>query len=149
MAAGANISSLASSVRHGENGASSRDGSNRGAASRPEPHSDGHEIADMIGKLIVHLVIQWILRFIPEPIVDILMSAALGAMAVFVLSFGLTTWKTRRILSRSLGRPVRHNEETSLKAWMALSAEELDAGVRELGQEPSEMRREFDSTNGR
>jgi hypothetical protein len=53
-----------------------------------------------------------------------------------MLSVTWTTWKTRQILRKSLGRKLRSGEESSLRTWMELSNESLDTANRELARDP-------------
>jgi hypothetical protein len=61
---------------------------------------------------------------------------AWSVIALLLLSVTWTTWKTRQILRKSLGRNLRSGEESSLRTWMELSNESLDAANRELARDP-------------
>ena len=55
---------------------------------------------------------------------------------LLMLSVTWTTWKTRQILRKSLGRKLRSGEESSLRTWMQLPNESLDSATRELERDP-------------
>jgi hypothetical protein len=57
-------------------------------------------------------------------------------LALVVLSLGWTSWKSRRALRKSLGRDARAGEDTSLRTWMALPSESLDAAASDLEDNP-------------
>src|SRR5215211_2716640 len=61
---------------------------------------------------------------------------AASVIALLLLSVTWTTWKTRQILCRSLGRKLRSGEESSLRTWMELSDESLDSATTELERDP-------------
>ena len=60
----------------------------------------------------------------------------LTVLALVALSLGWTSWKSRRALRKSLGRDVRAGEDTSLRTWMSLPSESLDAAARDLQGNP-------------
>jgi hypothetical protein len=60
----------------------------------------------------------------------------LSILALVALSLAWTSWKTRRALRKSLGRDVRAGEDTSLRTWMNLPSESLDAAAKELEDNP-------------
>ena len=60
----------------------------------------------------------------------------LTILALVALSLGWTSWKSRRALRKSLGRDVRAGEDTSLRTWMNLPSESLDAAAKELEDNP-------------
>jgi hypothetical protein len=84
----------------------------------------------------VNLILELLLSALPEPVETLL--TYVGAIAgvvmlvVAVVSSARLTWMTRRILRRSLRRPLRGGEETSLTAWMTLSDRDLETGIQEL-----------------
>jgi uncharacterized protein with NRDE domain len=53
----------------------------------------------------------------------------LGAMGI---SSWLLTRKARRVMGKALGREIREGEETSLRAWMSMPADELKAAADEM-----------------
>ena len=57
-------------------------------------------------------------------------------IVLLLLSVTWTTWKTRQILRKSLGRNLRSGEESSLRTWMELSNQSLDSASRELERDP-------------
>jgi hypothetical protein len=57
-------------------------------------------------------------------------------IVLLMLSVTWTTWKTRQILRKSLGRKLRSGEESSLRTWMELPSESLDNASRELERDP-------------
>ena len=57
-------------------------------------------------------------------------------VALLMLSVTWTTWKTRQILRRSLGRKLKSGEDSSLRTWMQFSDESLDNASRELERDP-------------
>lgn len=57
-------------------------------------------------------------------------------IVLLLLSVTWTTWKTRQILRKSLGRKLRSGEESSLRTWMELPNESLDSASRELERDP-------------
>ena len=57
-------------------------------------------------------------------------------VALLMLSVTWTTWKTRQILRKSLGRKLKSGEDSSLRTWMQLSDESLDNASRELERDP-------------
>jgi hypothetical protein len=61
---------------------------------------------------------------------------AWSIIVLLLLSVTWTTWKTRQILRKSLGRHLRAGEESSLRTWMQLSDESLDSANRELARDP-------------
>jgi len=84
----------------------------------------------------VNLILELLLSALPEPVRALL--AYVGTIAgvvmlvVAVVSSIRLTWTTRRILRRSLRRPFRNGEETSVTAWMTLSDADLETGIQEL-----------------
>ena len=62
----------------------------------------------------------------------------LVTLTAVVMSLLWTTWKSRRVLRKALGRKLRDDEETSIKTWMTLSDSDLDTAARELGKNPIE-----------
>jgi hypothetical protein len=63
---------------------------------------------------------------------------ALTITVLTVLSLWWTTWTARRLLRQSLGRPLRKEEETSLKSWMQVDTAMLGAAAAELERNPFE-----------
>ena len=59
-----------------------------------------------------------------------------SVIVLLLLSVTWTTWKTRRVLRKSLGRPLRSGEESSLRTWMELPNESVDRANRELERDP-------------
>ena len=71
------------------------------------------------------------------PITSWLEALIAGSVIVLLLlSVTWTTWKTRRILRKSLGRQLRSGEESSLRTWMELPNESVDSANRELERDP-------------
>ena len=60
----------------------------------------------------------------------------LTILALVGLSLGWTSWKTRRALRKSLGRDARAGEDTSLRTWMSMPSESLDAAANDLENNP-------------
>ena len=60
----------------------------------------------------------------------------LTILALVGLSLGWTSWKSSRALRKSLGRDVRPGEDTSLRTWMSVPSETLDAAARDLEDNP-------------
>jgi hypothetical protein len=60
-------------------------------------------------------------------------------LALTALSAGWTGWKSRRILKESLGRNVREEDQTSLRTWMQVPSDKLEAAARELQENPFEV----------
>jgi len=60
----------------------------------------------------------------------------LTILALVALSLGWTSWKSRRALRKSLGRDARAGEDTSLRTWMSLPSNSLDAAAKELEDNP-------------
>ena len=60
----------------------------------------------------------------------------LSILALAALSLGWTSWKTRRALRKSLGRESRAGEDTSLRTWMSLPSDSLDAAAKEVDANP-------------
>lgn len=58
------------------------------------------------------------------------------AFAILGLSILWTTRKLRGIQHRVFGRTLTRGEETSLATWMGATGSELEAGSRELDQNP-------------
>src|SRR5262245_3555374 len=69
-------------------------------------------------------------------------------LAITFLSLGRTTIKARRHLRRALGRKLRTGEENSLKSWMQVSDDALDAANRELERDPFDRILRFLTTLG-
>ena len=67
---------------------------------------------------------------------------AIGFVIVLGL-IGLSSWlvtrKARRVMGKALGREIRDGEETSLKAWMSMPANELRSAAEEMQPGPSEQ----------
>src|SRR5215211_5921982 len=61
---------------------------------------------------------------------------AASVIALLLLSVTWTTWKTRQILRKSLGRKLRSGEESSLRTWMELPDESVESASRELNRDP-------------
>lgn len=61
-----------------------------------------------------------------------------SVVGIGVLSLMWTTRVSRRILSKSLGRKLRQDEETSLRSWMSASDDALESAPRELERNPFE-----------
>ena len=59
-----------------------------------------------------------------------------SVIALLLLSVTWTTWKTRQVLRKSLGRKLRSGEESSLRTWMELPNESVDSANRELERDP-------------
>ena len=60
----------------------------------------------------------------------------LTILALVGLSLGWTTWKSRRALRKSLGRDAQAGEDTSLRTWMSMPSESLDAAAKDLENNP-------------
>ena len=86
-----------------------------------------------------HLVSELIVEFLPRQVRVVVALVGGFLFVMSVLSLGWTTWRTRGILRRSLGRTVRRGEDTSIKTWMTVSPTDLEAGLRELEQNPFEL----------
>ena len=59
-------------------------------------------------------------------------------VALTMLSLWWTTFKSRRIMSRSLGRKLKAGEETSLRSWMEVPEAGLESATTELEHNPFE-----------
>jgi len=57
-------------------------------------------------------------------------------IAFLALSLAWTTWKSRQVLGRALGRKLRRGEETSIRSWMEVPSDALDSALRELDKNP-------------
>ena len=53
-------------------------------------------------------------------------------LALTLLSLWWTTFKSRQIMSRSLGRKLKAGEETSLRSWMEVPEAGLETATTEL-----------------
>ena len=59
-------------------------------------------------------------------------------VALTLLSLWWTTFKSRRLMSRFLGRQLKTGEETSLRSWMDVPDAGLERATRELERNPFE-----------
>ena len=59
-------------------------------------------------------------------------------VALTLLSLWWTTFKSRRLMSRSLGRKLKAGEESSLRSWMEVPAAGLESATTELERNPFE-----------
>ena len=59
-------------------------------------------------------------------------------LALTLLSLWWTTFKSRQIMSRSLGRKLKAGEETSLRSWMEVPEAGLETATTELERNPFE-----------
>ena len=59
-------------------------------------------------------------------------------LALTLLSLWWTTFKSRQIMSRSLGRKLKVGEETSLRSWMEVPESGLETATTELERNPFE-----------
>ncbi len=60
----------------------------------------------------------------------------LACIVLAVLSLWWTSRRERKILGGALGRKVREEDETSLKTWMNLRADQLADAERDLARNP-------------
>jgi hypothetical protein len=60
----------------------------------------------------------------------------LTVVALTLLSLWWTTFKSRQIMSRSLGRRLKAGEETSLRSWMEVPEAGLETATTELERNP-------------
>jgi len=89
-----------------------------------------------------HIIWELFVHVLPWPAQVVLWVVGTLVFLCAYLSVAWTTWKTRAILRRALGRSVQSGEVTSLRMWMALSDTQLDAAVRELKRNPFELTRD-------
>ena len=59
-------------------------------------------------------------------------------LALTLLSLWWTTFKSRQIMSRSLGRKLKAGEETSVRSWMEVPEAGLETATTELERNPFE-----------
>ena len=59
-------------------------------------------------------------------------------LALTLLSLWWTTFKSRQIMSRSLGRKLKAGEETSVRSWMEVPEAGLETATKELERNPFE-----------
>lgn len=87
----------------------------------------------------MQLLTEFLFYFLPEGVR--LTAAILGGIVLVLSSLACawTTWTSRRILRRALGRAPTAGEELSLRTWMALTQSELDAASRDLKDNPFEI----------
>jgi hypothetical protein len=57
-------------------------------------------------------------------------------IAFTLLSLSWTTFKSRQLMRRFLGRQLKAGEETSLRSWMEVSDEGLETATKELDRNP-------------
>jgi hypothetical protein len=60
----------------------------------------------------------------------------LTVLALTLLSLWWTTFKSRQIMGRSLGRKLKAGEETSLRSWMDVPEAGLETATTELERNP-------------